>query len=204
MLFWENFEGVLSDKTNAFGCFISEFAGIENIINLNKYPKSGLIYGNKRNVAWRVLDAKYFGIPQQRKRVYLFACDTSINPEKLLFEDKINIQYSFPKNELNFRKNNINFEIFREYTDCLYSAFGTKWNGNVAAYNGSLFIVQDNKLRRFSPLECERLMGFPDNYTNIQNASNTARYKAIGNSWVILVINWIYNNIKNYKFLATQ
>ena len=30
-----------------------------------------MAYGKERNVAWRVLDAKYFGLPQQRRRVYL-------------------------------------------------------------------------------------------------------------------------------------
>lgn len=36
-------------------------------------------------------------------------------------------------------------------------------------------------VRRLTPLECERLQGLPDNWTNIEGASNTARYKAIGN-----------------------
>jgi DNA (cytosine-5)-methyltransferase 1 len=36
-------------------------------------------------------------------------------------------------------------------------------------------------IRRLSPLECERLMGLPDNWTNVEGASDTARYKAIGN-----------------------
>jgi DNA (cytosine-5)-methyltransferase 1 len=36
-------------------------------------------------------------------------------------------------------------------------------------------------VRRLTPLECERLMGLPDNWTNIEGASDTARYKAIGN-----------------------
>ena len=92
---------------------------------------------------------------------------------------------------LNFIKEGHTFEIFREYTDCLYSAYGTKWNGNAAAYNGSLFVSQDDRIRRLSPLECERLMGFPDEYTNIKGAKKTNRYQAIGNSWAIPVIRWI-------------
>ena len=88
-------------------------------------------------------------------------------------------------------KNGIAFEIFREYTDCLYAAYGTKWNGNAAANNGSLFVVQNNRIRRLSPLECERLMGFPDNYTLIPKAKKTSRYQAIGNSWVVPVVKWI-------------
>ena len=37
-------------------------------------------------------------------------------------------------------------------------------------------------IRRLTPLECERLQGFPDGWTDIPNASNSARYKALGNS----------------------
>ena len=82
-------------------------------------------------------------------------------------------------------------ELFREYTDCLYPSYGTKWNGNAAAYNGSLYVVQDNRIRRLSPLECERLMGFPDGYTDIPGATRTTRYQALGNSWAVPVIRWI-------------
>lgn len=37
-------------------------------------------------------------------------------------------------------------------------------------------------IRRLTPLECERLQGFPDGWTDIPNASDSARYKALGNS----------------------
>ena len=85
--------------------------------------------------------------------------------------------------------------MFREYTDCLYSAYGTKWNGNAAAYNGSLFVVQDGRIRRLSPLETERLMGFPDEYTNLEKSKKTNRYQATGNSWAVPVVKWIGNRI---------
>lgn len=202
IVFWENVEGVLSDKTNAFGCFISTLAGLDEVIENKKWPTAGLLRGKTRNVAWRVLDAKYFGLPQQRRRLYVVAGGKDTSPENILFElhsHKNNNIYgiSYPKSELIFYKDNVKFEIFREFTDCLYSAYGTKWNGNAAAYNGSLFIAQDDKLRRLSPLECERLMGFPDNYTLIDGAKKTNRYQAIGNSWAIPVIKWIGKRIKN-------
>ena len=73
IVFWENVEGVLSDKTNAFGCLVSSLAGLDQVYSLDKWPTAGLIEGKKRNVAWRVLDAKYFGLPQQRRRLYVFS-----------------------------------------------------------------------------------------------------------------------------------
>ena len=50
---------------------------------------------------------------------------------------------------------------------------------------GGMAIQQEMKVRRLTPLEAERLQGFPDNYTNIPGASNTARYKALGNSMAV-------------------
>lgn len=194
VVFWENVEGVLSDNTNAFGCLVSSLAGLENPFVKTKWPKAGILRGPVRNVAWRVIDAKYYGLPQQRKRLYLLAGGKTFSPERVLFEkieNPIDSIKESPQKNLSFKKDGHDFEVFREYTDCLYAAYGTKWNGNSAANNGSLFVVQDGKIRRFSPLECERLMGFPDNFTDVKGARRTQRYTAIGNSWAVPVIKWI-------------
>ena len=53
-------------------------------------------------------------------------------------------------------------------------------------------------IRRLTPIECERLQGFPDDYTNIkENCPDGARYKALGNSMAVPVMRWIGNRIKN-------
>lgn len=232
IILWENVEGVLNEKTNAFGNFIAGLAGFEDEIKVTKWTKAGFIKGKKRNIAWRVIDAKYFGLPQQRKRLYVLAGGTDFRPDQILFEFATN--HDRHKNKVQkfsrlkplettlslfetecknsqtegsdtiFYKNGVKFEFFREYTDCLYSAYGTKWNGNAAAYNGSLYVAQDNRIRRFTPLECERLMGFPDNYTLIGGSSDTNRYKAIGNSWAIPVIKWIGAQLDKYKKGKTE
>ena len=200
-VFWENVEGVLTDKTNAFGCLVSSLAGLDEILSVQggKWPNSGLIRGKTRNVAWRVLDAKFFGLPQQRRRLYVVAGGKDFNPEDVLFEIHKNKLPDYPRFPLVFEKEGHHFEVFRAYTDCLYSAYGTKWNGNAAAYNGSLFVVQDHRIRRLSPLETERLMGFPDNYTNIHGARRTNRYQAIGNSWAVPVVRWIGERLIHNK-----
>jgi DNA (cytosine-5)-methyltransferase 1 len=56
-------------------------------------------------------------------------------------------------------------------------------------------IRQDMAVRRLTPLECERLQGFPDNYTNIPKASDSGRYKALGNSMAVPVMHWIGKRI---------
>lgn len=199
IVFWENVEGVLTDKTNAFGCLVCSLAGFDDVIELKKWPNAGVIHGVKRNVAWRVLDAKYFGLPQQRRRLYLLAGGKDFFPENVLFEYHTGKLKEYPSAPLTFEKEGHKFEVFREYTDCLYSAYGTKWNGNAAAYNGSLFIVQNDRIRRISPLECERLMGFPDNYTDLPGAKKTNRYQATGNSWAVPVVKWIGKRLTEYS-----
>lgn len=124
---------------------------------------------------------------------------TDFYPECVLFEKHENELEEFPKTDLIFEKDGHRFEVFREYTDCLYSAYGTKWNGNAAAFNGSLFVVQDNRIRRISPLETERLMGFPDYYTDLKGAKKTNRYQATGNAWAVPVVRWIGERIVSYK-----
>ena len=46
-------------------------------------------------------------------------------------------------------------------------------------------------VRKLTPRECERLQGFPDDWTKIPGASPTARYEAIGNSVPVPVVEWI-------------
>jgi DNA (cytosine-5)-methyltransferase 1 len=52
------------------------------------------------------------------------------------------------------------------------------------------------QVRRLTPVECERLQGFPDNYTNIPKAADGPRYKALGNSMAVPVMRWIGKRIQ--------
>jgi len=51
------------------------------------------------------------------------------------------------------------------------------------------------RVRRLTPTECERLQGFPDDYTNTPTSSDSTRYKALGNSMAVPVMKWIGNRI---------
>jgi DNA (cytosine-5)-methyltransferase 1 len=60
-------------------------------------------------------------------------------------------------------------------------------------------------VRRLTPVECERLQGFPDNYTNIkENCPDGARYKALGNSMAVPVMRWIGERINTYETMRSK
>lgn len=89
VIVWENVPGVLSDKQNAFGCFLGALAGEDRELQPSgkKWTNAGCVYGPQRAVAWRVLDAQYFGVAQRRRRVFVVAsARTDIDPAAVLFE----------------------------------------------------------------------------------------------------------------------
>lgn len=58
------------------------------------------------------------------------------------------------------------------------------------------------QVRRLMPIECERLQGFSDNFTNIPGATDSARYKALGNSMAVPVMRWIGERINLIEELS--
>ncbi|RQJ32040.1 DNA cytosine methyltransferase [Pseudomonas aeruginosa] len=86
---WENVPGVLSDKENAFGCFLAALVGESEELQPpgGKWKDAGCVYGPKRTAAWRVLDAQYFGLAQRRRRVFVIAsARAGFDPCEVLFE----------------------------------------------------------------------------------------------------------------------
>jgi len=77
--------------------------------------------------------------------------------------------------------------------------------GNPACNQGGMVVVSQKAVRRFTPLECERLQGYPDNWTLIpdyidgkgkmRKVSDTARYKALGNSIALPQWKWVLKRI---------
>jgi len=107
---WENVPGVLSTRDNAFGCFLGALSGHRETVfpgpvpqmgksskfwrwdrktrrHIPKWPHSGWVAGPKRTIAWRVLDAQFFGLAQRRKRVFVMASPRNgADPREILFE----------------------------------------------------------------------------------------------------------------------
>lgn len=88
---WENVPGVLSDKGNAFGCFLGALVGESDALQPSggKWTNAGCVYGPRRSAAWRVLDAQYFGLAQRRRRVFVVAsARNGFDPAAVLFESE--------------------------------------------------------------------------------------------------------------------
>jgi DNA (cytosine-5)-methyltransferase 1 len=75
IIVWENVPGVLSSKDNAFGCFLAGLAGESCELQPagGKWTHAGCVSGPERVIAWRVLDAQFFGVAQRRRRVFVVA-----------------------------------------------------------------------------------------------------------------------------------
>ncbi|HFV7049175.1 TPA: Dam family site-specific DNA-(adenine-N6)-methyltransferase, partial [Escherichia coli] len=338
VIVWENVPGVLSSADNAFGCFLAGLAGedapfepgdrpesgksnafwrwdVKTGCHAPKWPQCGCIYGPQRKVAWRILDAQYFGVAQRRRRVFVVAsARTDLDPATVLFEFegvRRNIAPSRKKKEIasaitangaaisgeslnpclhagmspgmksTKSVNGFRMAAFGEYIDdetastvkardfkdatdlAVFSSTGAgfwseghgtlrareqeshehlvtlvfpeRMSGtqHAATKNTSPSLMAQNPtavcyevrnaevaVRRLTPVECERLQGFPDGHTLIPTekrktissdelaylrnhypdlseeeaamlAADGPRYKAIGNSMAVPVMQWI-------------
>lgn len=159
-------------------------------------------------VGWRVLNSRYFGVPQSRQRVYIVACYR--NPERagqILFEsersegddeasgpDGAHLVSPFKKELGDPRKG----PIVQGLAYCLYACSarhtGTDWSRTYVSY-------PDGRVRRLTPLECERIQGFPDGWTipkmKIDDVDrlDTLRYHALGNAVTVNVAQWLAERI---------
>ena len=199
---WENVTGALSsNKGQDFRCVLEAITKTQiSIPKSQRWANAGLVRGNECSFAWRVFDSQYWGVPQSRKRIFLVADFRGQSAGQILFEQSSqtrNIEKSQTIKEKIISNNAESIRTTGEgkhITSTLFASYGTKWNGNNGAYTGSHFVLEkDGRLRRFTPLECERLMGFPDNWT--EGFKDTVRYRMLGNSVAIPCVKWIINQI---------
>ena len=90
---WENVPGAFSsNKGEDFRCVLEEICRVADAkVSIprppkNKWEKSGTIMADGYSVAWRTLDAQYWGVPQRRKRIYLVADFGGVTAPEILFE----------------------------------------------------------------------------------------------------------------------
>ena len=82
-----------------------------------------------------------------------------------------------------------NIKSYDEYNDSVSNTHHTLRSGT----KQSTGVVANSQVRRLTPLECERLQGFPDGWTEGQ--SDTHRYKQMGNAVAVPVVEWLIKGI---------
>ena len=90
---WENVPGAFSSSGGEdFRCVLESLCGVidesVSIAKPKKWANAGEILGDGYSLAWRVIDAQFWGVPQRRKRIYLVADFTGGGAGKVLFESE--------------------------------------------------------------------------------------------------------------------
>ena len=304
---WENVPGALSsNKGEDFRIVLEETARIAEADAViprppkGKWKNSGCIMGDGWSIAWRILDAQFWGVPQRRRRIALVADFGGESAPEILFERK-GVSGSTPQgfrswqgvagtfeegsgaagcvclNDQGGSRMDVTEDVAATlraethgHPTCVMVAAGSaekrpdravydaRGNGDgmtaptltgdhqnrvtdytaicvqkqlfsrqrhdeykegslcstISArdYKSATDLVVDSVdseyvVRRLTPLECERLQGFPDGWTDIGNyidtngkkkkSSDTARYKALGNSIALPPWRWVLKRLCN-------
>jgi DNA (cytosine-5)-methyltransferase 1 len=160
-------------------------------------------------VAWRVFNSQYFGVPQSRKRVYVVAIHRDpVGAGEILFEPECRDRDLAPSGPDGKKPTSLFQTILgntrkgplvKARAHCIYAESarhtGTDWSRNYVWY-------PNGRVRRFVPVEIERIQGFPVGWTDIQNAGkddpDSARYHAVGNSVTPSVAEWLGDRVARY------
>ena len=268
---WENVPGAFSSNGGEdFRAVLEELARVEQPDASiprpsgrgGRWSKAGAIAGNGWSLAWRQLDAQYWGVPQRRKRIALVVDFGGQRAAEILFErtslsgnpdESIKAWEATPGHSqashsgcdrtsekviydargngngrtcptitgdhenritdytaIAIERKTFNEQSFSHYKESDKCSTLKAKAGNIG--NGSECLIAEKAIRwivrRLTPVECERLQGFPDNYTNIgdwtdskgkkHKYADSPRYKALGNSIALPQWFWLVQRMRPY------
>ena len=268
---WENVPGAFSSNGGEdFRAVLEELARVEQPDASiprpsgrgGRWSKAGAIAGNGWSLAWRQLDAQYWGVPQRRKRIALVADFGGQRAAEILFErtslsgnpdESIKAWEATPGHSqastsgcdrtsekvvydargngdgrtcptitgdhenritdytaIAVERKTFNEQSFSRYKESDKCSTLKAKAGNIG--NGSECLIAEKTIRwivrRLTPVECERLQGFPDDYTNIgdwtdskgkkRKYADSPRYKALGNSIALPQWFWLVQKMRPY------
>ena len=285
---WENVPGAFSSNGGEdFRAVLEELARVEQPDAIvprpprgDRWSKAGAIAGNGWSLAWRQLDAQYWGVPQRRKRIALVVDFGGQRAAEILFErtslsgnpdegikaweatpghsqaspygrDRGGNSYTLKirsgcagggKGALVQTEKSATLSTLQDQTLFQPVVYDARGNGDgkivptitgghensISDYtaiaierqafneqslgNGSECLVAEKTIRwivrRLTPVECERLQGYPDGYTDIgdwtdskgkkHKYADSPRYKALGNSIALPQWFWLVQRMRPY------
>ena len=268
---WENVPGAFSSNGGEdFRAVLEELARVEQPdVSIprpsgrgGRWSKAGAIAGNGWSLAWRQLDAQYWGVPQRRKRITLVVDFRGQRATEILFErtslsgnpdESIKAWEATPGHSqashsgcdrtsekviydargngdgrtcptitgdhenritdytaIAIERKTFNEQSFSRYKESDKCSTLKAKAGNIG--NGSECLIAEKTIRwivrRLTPVECERLQGYPDGYTDIgdwtdskgkkHKYADSPRYKALGNSIALPQWFWLVQKMRTY------
>lgn len=198
-LAWENVPGCFSTNSGRdFGCVLAALAGYPGDVMFEPpdigWNRCGVVAAagpDGYGIAWRVLDAQYFGVAQQRLRLFLVGHLGDWRPAAAVLLEPHSLRRDWAP------------ERAEAVSVCLTA------RGAGSLDDRETYIVEDAGVRHMTPLEFERCQGMPDDWTRIawrgkppELCPDGPRYKAIGNAWAVPVARWIGRRIKMFENLG--
>lgn len=209
---WENVPGAFSsNKGSDFRAVLEEIT--ESQVPMPKsgrWAKAGMVRSNSCEVAWRTLDAQYWGVPQRRKRIFLVSDFRGGCAAEILFKPEGVSGYPTAggvtgQSITGSNTSGTRTTVYESHPSDsrvtgpldVSPTVTVRWRKGAPdtplvcepviytfSHACDVYCAEAHcKVRRMTPIECERLQGLSDGYTLIDDkrCSDSARYKALGN-----------------------
>lgn len=191
---WENVLGAFSSNGGRdFAVVLQELADI-----------------GASDIAWRVLDSQWFGVPQRRRRIFLVADFGGARAGQIL---SISQGGSWDSSTGGTKRREVAEALDggtrkgawwdgSDIADCLDLSMLVK--GQMLPEKRRFPVVYGNsdRLRRLTPLEIERCFGFPDEWTAPQ--LDTPRYRQLGNSIAVPIAQWVAGRLSSVQLRGAE